>query len=254
MTVSLPMYDWPEMREATDGWWAGIARHLGVSHTLRRGPDHAAAWRDPGLLFSQTCGYPMTHEYKGKLHLVATPHYAVDGCEGPRYSSFVLARENRPLEGFRGARAAVNNADSMSGMLALKLVFAPVARQRRFFGEVTQSGRHVKSLIAVRDGEADVCAVDAVCVGLARRYRPEYLEGLVEVARSPLVPGLPYVTIAGDPARLRSALDAAFADDALRHVRERLFLSGCTALRPQAYDRIIDLEQEMERAGGLALL
>jgi hypothetical protein len=28
MIASLPMYDWPEVREATDAWWAGLARHL----------------------------------------------------------------------------------------------------------------------------------------------------------------------------------------------------------------------------------
>src|SRR6185437_2123523 len=27
-TASLPMYDFPEVRGATDAWWAGLARHL----------------------------------------------------------------------------------------------------------------------------------------------------------------------------------------------------------------------------------
>src|SRR5687767_719018 len=98
MSMSLPMYDWPEVREATDAWWAGLARHLGLSGRLRRDCDHTAAWNDPGLLFRQTCGYPLTHAYRDRLTLIATPHYAAEGCEGPYYRSSILAREALPLE------------------------------------------------------------------------------------------------------------------------------------------------------------
>jgi len=254
MIASLPMYDWPELREATDAWWAGIARHLGVAAHLDRGPDHTAAWLRPDLLFGQTCGYPFTHALRGKVRLVATPHYDADGCEGPDYCSIVFAREAAPLAAFRGRRAAVNHADSMSGMLALKLVFAPLAEHGRFFASAFDSGGHIASLNAVRDGCADICAVDAVCVALARRFRPDYLHGLVEVARSPLVPGLPYVTVAGDIAKLRAALAAAFADPTLSEVRDRLLLTGHSVLDVKDYDRILELETVMEKAGGLALL
>ncbi len=254
MIASLPMYDWPELRQATDAWWAGIARHLGVAAGLDRGPDYKGVWLRPDLLFSQTCGYPFTHALKGKLRLVATPHYDADGCEGPDYCSIVFAREAAPLAAFRGSRAAVNHDDSMSGMLALKLVFAPVAVDGRFFSAGIRSGGHIASLNAVRGGRADVCAVDAVCVALARRYRPDYLEGLVEIARSPLVPGLPFVTVAGDITGLRAGLAAAFADPALREARARLLLTGHSVLDVTDYDRIVELETAMERAGGLALL
>lgn len=254
MIASLPMYDWPELREATDAWWAGLASHLGVAIGLYRGPDYTGAWRRPDLLFSQTCGYPFTHALRGKVRLVATPHYGADGCDGSNYCSLVFAREIKPLAAFRGGRAAVNHADSMSGMLALKLVFAPLAEHGRFFGSAFDSGGHIASLIAVREGEADICAVDAVCVALARRCRPDYLHGLVEIARSPMVPGLPYVTVAGEITKLRAALAAAFADPTLREARERLLLTGHSVLGTGDYDRILDLETAMEMAGGLALL
>ncbi|MBI2720462.1 MAG: PhnD/SsuA/transferrin family substrate-binding protein [Rhizobiales bacterium] len=254
MIATLPMYDWPEFRAATDSWWAGIARHLESVPPLARPADHTAAWRDPRLLFSQTCGYPFTHEFKGRLKLVATPHYGADGCEGPNYCSLVFAREMRPLADFRGRTAAVNAPDSMSGMLALQLVFAPLGRHGRFFGSTIRTGGHIASLRAVREGSADVCATDAVCVALARRYRPDYLEGLVEIARSPAVPALPYVTIAGELAALQTALARAFADPDLIETRQQLLLTGYSTLSPQAYDRIIVLESAMRRAGGLELL
>src|SRR5689334_3502720 len=143
----------------------------------------------------------------------------------------------------------------MSGMLALKLIFAPHARQGRFFSRVIETGGHIGSMIAVRDGEADICAIDSVCVALARRYRPDYLEGLVEIARSPMVPSLPFVTVGGrDPAQLRVAFAGAFADPELAVARETLFLDSHSVLADDAYDIILDLERRMEDAGGLTLL
>jgi ABC-type phosphate/phosphonate transport system substrate-binding protein len=256
MTISLPMYDWPEVRQATDAWAAGVMKHLGTpAKELDRTPDYFSLWRRPDLIFSQTCGYPFTHEFRGRLVYAATPHYAVPGCEGANYCSFIFARERRPLSGFLGRCAAINNPDSMSGMLALKLVFAPYAEKGRFFSKVIKSGSHIKSMIAVRDGEADICAIDSVCVALAQRYRPDYLEGLVEIARSPMVPGLPYVTAGdSDPADLRRALDKVFADPQLAAVREALFLEAHSILAASAYDRILMLERQMEESGGLRLL
>lgn len=248
------MYDWPEVREATDRWWAGLSKHLGVATGLDRNPDHFAAWRRQDLFFSQTCGYPFTHEFKGLLQYVGTPHYAVPGCTGADYCSFIFAREASSLESLRGGVAAVNNPDSMSGMLALKLVFAPFATGGKFFARATESGSHVNSMIAVRDGLADVCAIDAVCVALARRYRPDYLHGLFEIARGPSVPGLPYVTRSGRIEAMRQGLVAAFADPDLQDCRKQLFLSGHSVLPPRAYERTTGLEAAMQKAGGLDLL
>ncbi len=253
MIAALQMYDWPEIRWATDRFWVGLAQRLGVEPDLSRPEDFTGPWFRDDLLFAQTCGYPFTHALKGQVKIVATPHYAADGCEGPNYCSMVFARAARPLPEFFGATAAVNTPDSMSGMLALKLALAPYARQGRFFSHVVWSGSHLASLAAVREGRAEVCAVDSVCVELARRHRPQDLEGLVEVARSPAVPGLPWITRAGEPERLRGALRGVFADPALADARAALLLSGFSALDAAAYDRITSLEVAMERQGGLAL-
>lgn len=248
------MYDWIELRDATDAFWQGLARHLKGLPPIDRRDDFASAWRNPDLLFSQTCGYPFTHAFRGKLNYVATPHYAADGCDGPNYCSIVFARQHRPLSEFRGTTAAVNNPDSMSGMLALKLVFAPLAREGKFFAAATETGSHVQSMIAVREGKAAVCANDSVCVAYARRYRPDLLEGLVEIARSPSVPGLPFVTRGGDTDVIRSALRGFFADPQTVAARDALLMSGMSVLDAKVYDRILDLETAMESQGGLALI
>jgi ABC-type phosphate/phosphonate transport system substrate-binding protein len=257
MIASMPMYDLPEVRWATDAWWRGLARHMGVEGELERGPDHYRPWRDPTLVFSQTCGYPLTHEFRGRLRLLATPHYAVDGCDGPLYCSIVFARQEVSPRDLAGRTAAFNSPDSMSGMLALKLIFAPFADRGRFFARAIRTGSHINSIEAVRSGAADVCAIDAVTVSLARRYPPNILEGLVEIARSPKVPALPFVTSVGrteeEIARFRGGLSHAFSDPALAPARGALSLAGFSMLGKSDYDSIAVLERAMEEEGGLIL-
>jgi ABC-type phosphate/phosphonate transport system substrate-binding protein len=263
---SLPMYDWPEIREATDAWARGLARHLrsrgfpDAPDAVSRLSDYRMLWRASDLLLSQSCGYPLTHEYSRRLMPVATPHYAAEGCRGPRYSSSVLVRSADSLGGagdLRGRVCAINDRESMSGMLALKLIFAPLARKGDFFSRTIETGSHVESLLALQQGRADVCAIDAVCMALARRYRPELLSGLVEIARSPLVPGLPLVTSAARSreqiGRLREALAAAFADSELQRERDALFLEGFSILEPADYAIIAKLEGDLRLRGDLNL-
>lgn len=253
MIASLPMYDWPEVSTATDAWWSGIARHLGVQLHLNRPVDFTQDWSSSNLLFSQTCGYPLTHAFRDVLRLVATPCYGVDGMRGAYYQSILFARSKAPLPSFRGSVAAVNTPDSMSGMLALKLVFAQFAKGGMFFSSARLTGGHLASLAAVRTGSADICAIDPVCVALAKRYRPDSLNGLVEVGRGPFVPGLPYVTQLSTVKRLRQALLAALADPELVEVRNALFLVGQEPLSSSDYAMIPALEREMEARGGLFL-
>ncbi|MCZ7598487.1 MAG: hypothetical protein M5U09_13265 [Gammaproteobacteria bacterium] len=66
-------------------------------------------------LFSQTCGYPLTHALAGLVRLVATPCHAAPGCDGPRYRSLlIVAAESRAetLDGLRSMRCAFNDTDS----------------------------------------------------------------------------------------------------------------------------------------------
>ncbi len=234
LKASLPMYDWLEIRPSTDAFWHGLARYVGLKGELSRPAAHVDLWRDPAMLFSQTCGYPFTHEFKGQLKYIATPHYACEGCEGPNYSSYIFARKSLP----QNPVPAVNSLDSMSGYLALKLVRPNLARP-------LLTGSHVASLIAVQSGKADICAIDAVVVALARRHRPELLQGLVQVAQSPMVPGLPFVTRAGDVGNLQKALHKIFTDGALNPALAAMLLQGFSILPAHAYDVILKLEADL---------
>ena len=244
-SVSLPMYDWLELRPFTDEFWAGFAHHAGLRGYLCRNEPHNALWHQPSMIFSQTCGYPFTHEFKGLLSYVATPHYACDGCDVAHYSSFVFAREARPLAEFANAKPAINAPDSMSGNLALKLCFKDFSAGREFFQPPLITGSHINSLAAVREGKADLCAIDAVCVALARKYRPQDLAGLVELVQSPQVPCLPYVTRAGNVESLREALLKTFQDTQLAAARSALLLTGISILPDDAYNIIPKLEASL---------
>ncbi len=243
--ASLPMYDWPEIREHTDAFWAGFQRHAGLNVRLDRQSPYTEPWRNSDLIFSQICGYPFTHEFKGLLQYVATPHYSCEGCNDATYSSFIFARKALPLGEFRGKIPAINSMDSMSGMLALKLVFAPFVTNGEFFERKLKTGSHLNSLQAVREGKADVCAIDAVCVALAEKYRPKALDGLVMIAQSPMVPSLPFVSRSRSPEHLRAALTKIFADPDLKTAREALLMYGFSNLGAGAYDRITNLENAL---------
>jgi ABC-type phosphate/phosphonate transport system substrate-binding protein len=262
---SLPMYDLPEVRAATDAWAAGLARHLraagfAVPETLERGRDYRDHWRDPALLLSQTCGYPFTHEFAGRLRLLATPVYAAEGCSGADYSSVIVARGGGPvrtLADARGGRAVYNTADSMSGHLALRAMIAPFAGGRAFFGSVAESGTHVRSMEMVANGVADIAAIDAVTFALVRRVRPEAVAPLAVIARGPPVPALPYVTAMNRPpaemVRLKRALAEAADDSALREARAVLLIERFEFLQPDEYRRILDVEAKCEALGYTAL-
>ena len=258
----MPMYDWPELREQTDAWWAALAGAFEnegierVPRSLHHDVPLPALWGTPDLLFSQTCGYPLTHEWSGRLQPVATPHYAAEGCSGPDYCSFLVVRQAEDLsaiEELRGRTAAINDQMSQSGYSALRAVVAPLARRGPFFGKMIESGSHLASLEAVHHGEADICAVDAVVWALARRHRRALTEPLVALGVSPTAPGLPYVTRPGVSAdmvaRMRAGLQAAFADPSLAEIRAALLLDGLSFLEPGSYDRITELEDEAVRHG-----
>ena len=245
MTASLPMYDLPELADATAAWWQGIARHGGLAAELERPADLLAHWRSPDLLFSQTCGYPLTHGLAGQVRYLATPCYAAEGCHGPFYRSAILVREEAALASFadaEGARLAINSEDSQSGCNVLRVMAAETSPARPFFGAVVRTGSHLASMAAVQEGQADLVAVDAVTLALATRVRPAAVAGLRRLAWSPAAPALPYVTRPELPAAARQALiravQAACADPRLAAVRRELLIDGVAVLNPKAYQVI----------------
>jgi len=263
-SVFLPMYDWPEVRGATRKIEAALQAALStrLAHLdFRPGPAPeglADRWRDPSLVLSQTCGFPLVTLLADYVVPVVTPHYAVAGCSGANYSSFLLVAADSPiarLEDARGTRAVLNGRDSQSGFNALRHAVTQRPGSGAFFANVQTSGSHLASMETVARGEADICCVDAVCWGLAQSYRQDLSARLKPVGQTASVPGLPWVTSSSrSPDEISVIRDAAVGvleDPGLSEARAALILSGVSILDASAYTPVLEMKTLGERGGRL---
>lgn len=255
--ASLPMYDLDEVRAATDSWWWGLAHAfrreglIEVPDSLCRPGNYRDCWSRPDLLLSQTCGYPLTHELRGYVTLVATPCYEARGCDGARYSSVIITHIDSlalSLEDLRGTRCAVNSVNSHSGYNALRHALAPFADGNSYFNSVAVSGSHLQSVKMVAGGEADVAAIDCVTFALLSRYAPDRVSAVRPLAYTATAPSLPYITSAQTNQdsldRLKAGLIAACEDARLAECRDALFIKGFSFLAVEGYDCIDQMERE----------
>jgi ABC-type phosphate/phosphonate transport system substrate-binding protein len=255
------MYDFPWTAAANDALWGAISARLeeaGVQAPMQltRGGDLAALWRDPALIFGQTCGYPYVTELKNTVTLIAAPEYSFPGCEGASHRSLIIRRASDSRNGlseFRAAVAVLNAHDSNTGMNLFRAAIASVVGGARFFRTVLVTGSHEASLAAVAEGHADLASIDCVSFALIKRGRPELVERVAVVAESPLSPGLPFVASASLEAptigAVREALFAVLADPNFAAARTALGLKGARPTSPGDYDRVIEIERGAAAAG-----
>ena len=245
------MYDFSEIRDATDALWQGIAHHL-EAEGLEDVPQHLVhdqplktLWLDPSLLFSQCCGYDIVHSFKERLQVLATPRFVAPGCVGIDYVSVIVVPEDSPYQDvldMRDTVAVINGPESHSGVNALFGLVAPCSSEGKFFSEIKISGSHATSLAIVQKGEADVAAIDCITYALLQRYRPKALDETRQLGFTYPAPTPPYVTRSDvDPSiveRMKNALMKAFTDPALASSRESLLLEGVETQSANVYRRI----------------
>jgi ABC-type phosphate/phosphonate transport system substrate-binding protein len=262
MRAMISMYDMPERRAAIDAWWAGLARHWraaglhDIPQTAQQPQDLYELWLAPDLFIAQTCGYPLTHELKDRVILVATPVYAVDGCIGPTYHSVIVARRGsdvRTLDDVAGKVAAINGYDSQSGWNALRHSLIGKGAPAR----IVETGGHRKSVAAVREGRADVAAIDCVTYAGLQAFAPQEVEPLHVIGRSASAPALPYITrrdiSPDDLQKLRAGLQAAIHDPALAQTRAAMQIGAVEIVPLEAYDRMLEMEREADRARSMVI-
>ncbi len=238
MIASLPMYATPYTAASNARLWAGIRdrlRDAGIAApdklTLTPGPllDH---WRDPDLILSQTCSLPFRSALKDDVALVGTPDYRVKGCPAGYYYSVIIARAEdtrSSLSAFKKARFAYNDPMSQSGWASLALEHPEVLT-----GPLVQTGSHRASVMAVRSGEADFAAIDAVTWRLI--CSAVEATGLQVIHQTQPTAGLPLITAKTrhSPVKfevVKGAIDALTPDDSYV-----LGLHDLIAIPPSAYD------------------
>ncbi|WP_341365507.1 PhnD/SsuA/transferrin family substrate-binding protein [Yoonia sp. BS5-3] len=241
MIASLPMYASPHTADADGRLWAGIRDRLRSAGIAA--PDHLTLlpgeliphWCDPALVLSQTCGLPLRAVLWDKVQILGTPDYGIAGCPPGHYCSVVIARADDTrtrLSTFAKARFAYNEPLSQSGWAALALEAPHVLS-----GPLIRTGSHRASMMAVRAGEADFAAIDAVTWRMIENAGEG--EGCQIVHRTRPNPGLPFITAKGqDAAAIAGALRAAIAamPDPDRAV---LGIKGISDIPRAAYDHPI---------------
>jgi len=261
LIASLGMYDLPWLHAANDKMWRVIADYLradgvqAVPADLTRDLDLHALWRSPNLLLAQTCGYPLMRELKGHVALLATPHYAAEGCDGPYHRAAILVREDdaaTDIPALKGRRVGINDRRSNSGMNLLRDAVAPHADGAPFFASVQVTGSHANSVAALLAGAIDVAAIDCVTLAHLRTHSPEEASRLRILAWTQAVPGLPLilsVAQAHHADQLLAALRHTSMDPAGQASLDALRIDGFSALGWDDYAVIPTIEQRATERG-----
>ena len=238
MIAALPMYDRPGTMAANDRFWALIrdglrARAIAAPDRLSRDDTPLYdLWLSPDLVLSQTCGLPYRADLHGRVTLVGTPDYGVEGAPPGYYRSRIVVRADDPrarLDDFEGVRLAHNSGGSQSGWAAIANHWPGALRC-----VCLPTGAHVNSVAAVAEGRADLAAIDAVTWELLLRAEPATAALRVLESTAP-TPGLPLIAAAGsDRAAIFDAVAGAIAALAPED-RTALCLRGLVRIPPEAY-------------------
>jgi ABC-type phosphate/phosphonate transport system substrate-binding protein len=260
--AALPMYDFPELKDAHADLWRALRNQLleaGLAEAprkLARSMGHQNVWQHPLLMLGQACEYPLATTFANTVSLIATPIYAAPGCKGSTYRSAIVVRGRDParaLSDLRGRRCVINEWDSNSGMNLLRASIAPLANGGRFFGSVLLSGSHRRSVAMVAEGLADVAAVDCVSMAHFKRLYPSSVAALRILDWTSASPSLPFISARTSSEstrqKLRGALAAVFDDPKLDLIRERLLLDGIDLVPDEGLTEVLRLKRNATDLG-----
>jgi len=256
------MYNFAGLREAHAAMWSAIAARMhargfaGVPDSLDFTASPVPERIGAEVLFTQTCGYPLQKRYGGQWEILASPDYDAPGCGAETHCAFVVVHADDPrasIADLRGARFAVNSFASNSGMNLPRSLFAPLAREGRFFGEVLTSGSHPASLAMVREGAADAAAVDCLTWQYAGEHDAPLISGLRVLDSTPPSPTIPFVSSKHVEPAVREALRDSLiwfgSDPDWTDIRKALHLRRINEADPARYRYIIGLEDQAARQG-----
>jgi ABC-type phosphate/phosphonate transport system substrate-binding protein len=185
------------------------------------------------------------------VQLVGSFAYDAPGARGTDCRSQLLCRADdarRSLDAFAGSTLAFNDTISQSGYNALRALVSSSTMPRPFFARTAMTGAHYRSIEAVRSGQADMAAVDAVSWALWQQAHPELAPALRVFGQTEAYPGLPLITsVQASPdllAALRQALHRIATDLAFAAVRAPLLICGFKATTLPDYQRCLDMQEQ----------
>jgi ABC-type phosphate/phosphonate transport system substrate-binding protein len=171
LVASLPWYDLPPLQPGLDTFWS-VLRHelhclnsdrlpLPLPDALDRHTPLIEQWASPGLLLSQCCGPDLFTPQARGLVPIARPIFSDLTCTPGQYFSYIVSASGREPESRQSAgtgRFVINSASSRSGCAAL---FEWASANGVDCDQVLISGAHAGSLEYLRNGAADLAAIDA---------------------------------------------------------------------------------------------
>ena len=125
---------------------------VALSHTTRYHELYAA----PKLTLSQCCGLDLFRPQTRNVVPFAAPVMSALDVSAGDYFSYIVAR---PSANLRAPHVVINNRYSHSGHTAIK-IWLGVHNTTNY--TISESGSHMLSLSALRDGRADLAAIDAL--------------------------------------------------------------------------------------------
>lgn len=259
-SVSLPMYDFPEVHESTGLIVSAIVdalRALGedVQMGEPNSADHAELmryWKSDNILLSQSCGLPFIEDLHQFVEVLGTPTWAGISDERGWYRTVIVMPETLPamsIVELEGMQPVISNPQSLSGWCSLGCALADVTNSATFVKPYIAAGRHTGSLQMLQDGKADFASIDPGTFQLLQRHQPSTTAGLRVIGRGPLVPATPvHISKVRNSSLddVRRAIVEVFSREDLRAALADIGMSGFAPLADDDYSMINLLVQRAE--------
>ena len=254
-SVSLPMYDFPEVHTSTMEMvdalvtalsTIGLSAHTEVPNASVHS-DLMRHWLGAGMLLSQSCGLPFIEELHTSVNVVGTPLWTDVSDDRGRYRTVIVVPESLGITSIDqavGLRAVVNNTQSLSGWCSLGIALASTANYSAVATPYVQSGGHAASLQMLQDGDADIASIDSATYRLLSRHRPALVENVRVIGYGPAVPATPIIVSKSstvDADELYRVVSGVFGRSELQAALGDIGISGFVRLANSDYNGVMDL-------------
>jgi len=181
--------------------------------------------------------------------VMADPRYA----RRPVYYSDIVVRRDSTVRSFadlRGSRWAYNEPGSHSGHNIVRYQLARLGEHAGYFGHVTATGAHQRTLGMIAAGEVDASAIDSTVLETELRRHPELARSLRVVESWGPSPAPPWVMSRRLPAAMRRDLRCVVLSMHREPDGRALLKHACMARFASVSDADYDPIRDMASAGG----